>query len=86
MNPDQEGHAIEAALLKEAVDRLEREADEFEKKLEKKFDEYILKLVFEGYKERLDDRIKPLERLVYGIVGLILISVMTALIATVVVQ
>ena len=76
---------VNLALMKETVARLEKEAQDFEDKLEKKFDEYLLKLVFDGYKDRLDDRLKPLERLVYGIVGLILISVMTALIATVVV-
>ena len=64
---------------------LEKDAEDFEAKLEKKFDEYVLRLVFESYKEHLDSRLKPIERLVYGMVGLILISVMTAIIATVVV-
>lgn len=76
---------IRLALLKESIQRMEKDATEFEAHLEKKFDEYVLKIAFEAQKDRLDDRIKPLERLVYGMVGLILIAVVTALIATVVV-
>lgn len=72
-------------IMKEAVARIEKEADEFEAKLEKKFDEYLLKVIFESHKERLDDRIKPLERLVYGMVGLILLTVLAAIVATVIV-
>lgn len=72
------------ALLRETLARIEKESEEFEEKLERRFDEYVLKVVFENLKDRLDDRIKPLERLVYGMVGLILISVLTAIVATVV--
>jgi hypothetical protein len=73
------------ALLRDSLSRIEKDAEDFEAKLEKKFDEYVLRLVFDSYKEHLDSRLKPIERLVYGMVGLILISVMTAIIATVVV-
>lgn len=75
---------VRLALLKESIDRMEKDAAEFESKLETKFNEYVLKIVFESQKERIDDRIKPLERLIYGMVALILIAVVTALIATVV--
>lgn len=71
-------------MMREAVLRIEKEADEFEDRLEKKFDDYLLRIIFEAYKERLDDRIKPLERLVYGMVGLVLLTVLGAIIATVV--
>jgi hypothetical protein len=77
---------VRLALLKESIQRMEKDAAEFEAHLEKKFDEYVLKIAFEAQKDRLDDRIKPLERLVYGMVGLILIAVVTAVIATVVVS
>jgi hypothetical protein len=72
------------ALIKETLSRIERENEEFEAKLERRFDEYVMKVVFENLKERLDDRIKPLERLIYGMVGLVLISVLTAVVTTVV--
>jgi hypothetical protein len=72
------------ALIRESLSRMEKDAEDFEQKLEKKFDEYVLKLVFESFKEHIDTRIRPLERIVYGMVGLILIAVITALIATVV--
>lgn len=87
---------IRLALLKDSIQRMEKDtsefkarmekdAAEFEARLEKKFDEYVLKIAFEAQRDRFDDRIKPIERLVYGMVGLILIAVVTALIATVVV-
>ena len=72
-------------MMREALIRIEKEADEFEARLEKKFDDYLLQIIFDSYKERLDDRIKPLERLVYGMVGLILLTVLGAVIATVVI-
>jgi hypothetical protein len=72
------------ALIKETLSRIERENEDFEAKLERRFDEYVMKVVFENLKERLDDRIKPLERLIYGMVGLVLISVLTAVVTTVV--
>lgn len=74
------------ALIRDTLARIERENEEFEAKLERRFDEYVLKVVFENLKDRLDDRIKPIERLVYGMVGLVLISVLTAVVATVVSQ
>jgi hypothetical protein len=82
---NQENDEVRLALLKDSIQRMEKDAVEFEARLEKKFDEYVLKIAFEAQKDRIDDRIKPLERLVYGMVGLILIAVVTALIATVVV-
>ena len=77
---------IRLALIKESIERLEKDASDYEARLEKKFNEYVLKIAFEAQRDRMDDRIKPLERLVYGMVGLILIAVITALVATVVVS
>lgn len=71
---------IKAAVMREAVTRIEKDLEEFETKL----NDYVLKIIFEAHKEQLDNRIKPLERLLYGLVGLVLISVVTAIIATVV--
>lgn len=76
---------LRLAMIKESIQRLEKDASDYEDRLEKKFNEYVLKIAFEAQRDRMDDRIKPLERLVYGMVGLILIAVVTALIATVVV-
>ena len=92
-----DNHELELKYLRDAIDKLEKAAERsleknekdlqvFEKELERRFDEYVLKIVFDNLKERIDDRIKPLERLVYGMVGLVLLSVLTAVIATVVVQ
>ena len=92
-----DNHELELKYIKDAIDKLEKAAEKsldknekdlqsFEKELERRFDEYVLKIVFDNLKERIDDRIKPLERLVYGMVGLVLLSVLTAVIATVVVQ
>ena len=47
-------------------------------------DEYVLLVMFNGHKEYIDQRIKPLERLVYGLVGLVLTGFATALVALVV--
>ena len=77
---------IRLAMIKESIQRLEKDASDYEDRLEKKFNEYVLKIAFEAQRDRMDDRIKPLERLVYGMVGLILIAVITALVATVVVS
>ena len=92
-----DNNELELKYIKDAIDKLEKAAEKsleknekdlqvFERELEKRFDEYVLKIVFDNLKERIDDRIKPLERLVYGMVGLVLLSVLTAVIATVVVQ
>lgn len=76
MDPDE----IQNAITRENLLRLEKNLDEFEKKL----DNYVLNIVFEAFKSHLDIRIKPLERLLYGLVGLVLVSVVTAIVATVV--
>jgi len=47
-------------------------------------DEYVLLVMFNGHKEYIDQRIKPLERLVYGLVGLVLTGFVTAAVALVV--
>lgn len=75
------------AVLRETIARLEKDLESFEKDIEAfnhKLNDYVLKLIFEAHKEQLDGRIKPLERLLYGLVGLVLMAVVTAVIATVV--
>lgn len=74
---------IRVELLTQTVQRVEQDAKEFEAKLERKFDEYVLNLVFTNYKEYMDQRIRPLERLVYGMVGLVLMSVVGGLLSLV---
>lgn len=44
-------------------------------------DDYVLLVVFNGYQDYVDQRMKPLERLVYGLVGLVLTGFITALVA-----
>lgn len=73
-------------ILGEAVKRVEADAKEFEAKLEQKFDNYVLTLVFNNYKDYLDQRIKPLEKLVYGVVALILVAVIGALLGLIIIS
>lgn len=63
------------------IDRIEEDL----KGLEARLSEYVLLVIFESYKEYVDQRMKPLERLVYGLVGLVLIAFVTALIGLVIV-
>ena len=71
-------------MIKEAVIRIESEAKDFETKLERKFDDYVLNLVFNNYKEYVDQRMKPLEKIVYGLVTLVLVAVMSGLLGLVI--
>ena len=71
-------------IIRDAVRRVEDDAKEFEVKLERKFNDYVLALVFNNYKEYVDQRIKPLEKIVYGLVGLVLITVMGGLLGLVI--
>ena len=73
-------------ILGEAVRRVENDAKEFEEKLERKFDNYVLTLVFNNYKDYLDQRIKPLEKIVYGLVALVLVAVMGGLLGLVIIS
>ncbi len=73
-------------VIREAVRRVERDAKEFEEKLERKFDDYVLTLVFNNYKDYVDQRIKPLEKLVYGVVALILVAVVGGLLGLVIIS
>lgn len=73
-------------VIREAVRRVESDAKEFEEKLERKFDDYVLTLVFNNYKDYVDQRIKPLEKLVYGVVALILVAVVGGLLGLVIIS
>ena len=73
-------------IIREAVRRVESDAKEFEEKLERKFDDYVLTLVFNNYKDYVDQRIKPLEKLVYGVVALILVAVVGGLLGLVIIS
>lgn len=63
------------------IERIERDLEGLEERLS----QYVLLVIFEAYKEYVDQRMKPLERLVYGLVGLVLIAFVTALIGLVIV-
>lgn len=71
-------------MLREAVTRVENDAKEFEAKLERRFDDYVLALVFNNYKEYVDQRMKPLEKIVYGLVALVLVAVMSGLLGLII--
>ena len=78
--------AFRLEVIREAVRRVESDAKEFEEKLERKFDDYVLTLVFNNYKDYVDQRIKPLEKLVYGVVALILVAVVGGLLGLVIIS
>lgn len=65
-----------SALLKRVID----DVHDLNRTLK---DEYVLLVVFDGHKQYMDQRMKPLERLVYGLVGLVLAGFVSALVALV---
>lgn len=71
-------------IVLDAVKRVEEDAKEFEVKLERKFNDYVLALVFNNYKDYVDQRLKPIEKIVYGLVALVLMSVVGALLGLVI--
>lgn len=42
-------------------------------------EKYVLLLIFEGHKQYIDQRLKPLERLTYGLVSIVLATVVTSI-------
>lgn len=75
--------------------RLEHRLEAYEQRLERKFEDYLLKIVFNSHQDRyetalktqeklINNRINPLEKIVYGMIGLILVTVLAAVLATVV--
>lgn len=72
--------------VKDAVKRVEIDAKDFEEKLERKFNDYVLTLVFNNYKEYVDQRMKPIEKIVYGLVALVLVAVIGALLGLVIIS
>lgn len=53
--------------------------------LEDRLKEYLRKDLFEAHQQTLDQRLRPLERIVYGLVGLVLLAVGSGIVALVVV-
>lgn len=64
------------------VRRLERDIEQLETRL----GEYLLKAIFEESRKALDQRLRPLERIVYGLVGLVMITFATAVLSLVIVR
>jgi len=71
---------IQRALLQAAVDEIRKDIDETERRFEK----YVEQAVFIAFREHTDLRLKPLEKLTTGLVGLVLTSVLAAVLALVV--
>lgn len=53
--------------------------------LEDRLKEYLRKDLFEAHQATLDQRLRPLERIVYGLVALVLLAVGSGIVALVVV-
>ena len=77
---DELDHKVDIALLQAAVDELRRDMEETEKRFEK----YVEQAVFVAFRDLTDLRLRPLERLMTGLVGLVLATVLTAVLALVV--
>ena len=71
---------IQRALLQAAVEEIRKDIAETEKRFEK----YVEDAVFIAFREHTDLRLRPLERLTTGLVGLVLATVLTAVLALVV--
>ena len=77
---DNDDSKISAALVIVAVERIQADIKEMEQRL----NDYVLQLVFDSHRQYVDQRLKPLEKLVYGLVGLVLVGVVTAVMTLVI--
>lgn len=77
---DEPDHKVDIALLQASVDQLRMDMEETERRFEK----YVEQAVFVAFRDLTDLRLRPLERLMTGLVGLVLATVVTALLALVV--
>jgi hypothetical protein len=71
---------VQRALLQAAVDEIRKDIEETEKRFEK----YVENAVFQAFREHTDLRLKPIERLTTGLIGLVLATVVTAVLALVI--
>lgn len=69
------------ALVVQAITQIERDIAG----LDDRQKAFVLGMVFDAHVQAVDARFKPLEKLVYGVVALIVIAVISALVAVVVV-
>jgi hypothetical protein len=81
-----EDDAVQRALLAAAVEQVKTDNQRMENEfraevaaMEQRFEKYVEKALFDAHKDTLEQRIKPLELIVKGMVGLILMGVGTAL-------
>lgn len=81
-----EDDAVQRALLAAAVEQIKsdnmRRENEFRSEIaamEQRFERYVEKALFDAHKDTLEQRIKPLELIVKGMVGLVLMGVGTAI-------
>lgn len=68
--------AVEAALIKKDLEYIKRQVDGINKKIES---QYVTRIEFES-------RVNPIQKIVYGMVSIILVSVVGALISLVVLK
>ena len=75
---EEDHHAIDVST---AVQRaaLERVIEDLKALNALVIDKYVLTIVFEGHKNYIDQRLKPLERIVYGLVGIMLSMIIAAM-------
>ena len=73
----------EFAHLRETVSGLDKRIEKEVEELEDNFEAYVQQSVFEAFKAELDRRIRPMERLLYGTVGVILLTFLSTLVALV---
>jgi hypothetical protein len=86
-----EDDAVQRALLAAAVEQIKTDNVRLENEfrvevaaMEQRFEKYVEKALFDAHKDTLEQRIKPLELIVKGMVALVLMGVGTAILNLVV--
>lgn len=80
MEPDDLDERIQRALLQAAIEEIRKDIAETEKRFEK----YVENAVFVAFRDHTDLRLRPLERLTTGMIGLVLATVLTAVLALII--
>jgi len=80
MEPDDLDERIQRALLQAAIEEIRKDIAETEKRFEK----YVENAVFIAFRDHTDLRLRPLEKLTTGMIGLVLATVLTAVLALII--
>jgi hypothetical protein len=86
-----EDDAVQRALLAAAVEQVKLDNRRMESEfranvaaMEDRFEKYVEKALFDAHQSTMEQRIKPLELIVKGMVGLVLMGVGTAILSLII--